>query len=83
MKLIASDSGVKELTVDGSKPIKRQKDGAFHVPDSVGKAMIKGGEFGRVGMTFQNVPGYRCQDCGHLGIYRDKCKCGSTNLEAE
>ena len=83
MKLIASDNSVKEITLDGSAPLKRGKDGTFEVGDYVGKQMLKGGEFGRAGMTFRNVPGYRCQDCGHLGLFRDRCRCGSTDLEQE
>jgi hypothetical protein len=85
MKLIASSDGVKELTLDGSKPIRRGADGTFEVSDHVGRGMLKGSEFGRVGTTFRatHIPGYRCQDCGHLGLFRDRCKCGSSNLEAE
>ena len=85
MKLIASDNGVKEITLDGSAPLARGKDGTFDVPDSVGRGMLKGSEFGRVGTTFRarSIPGYRCKDCGHLGLFRDGCKCGSTNVEEE
>jgi hypothetical protein len=53
MKLIASDNGVKEITLDGSAPLARGKDGTFDVPDSVGRGMLKGSEFGRVGTTFR------------------------------
>ena len=82
MKLIASSDAVKEITLDGSAPLKRGKDGTFEVSDHVGKQMIKGSEFGRVGISFRNVPGFRCRSCGHLGLFRT-CKCGSTDVEQE
>ena len=73
---------MKELTLDGSPPIKRDKDGTFEVSDFVGKRMLRGGEFARSGMTFHDVKGFRCRNCGHLGLFRT-CKCGSTNVEDE
>lgn len=85
MKLIASDNGVKELSLDGSAPLKRDSDGTFTVSDFVGKRMLKGSEFGRVGTTFRKVAqGFTCVDCGFASLLRDHCgKCGSTRLEAE
>jgi hypothetical protein len=88
VKVLASDNGVKEITVDGSAPLKRAKDGTFHVPERLGRGMVKGSEFAQVGTNFQKptIPGYRCTNaaCGHLGLFRDKCgRCGCTDLVRE
>ena len=85
MKLIASGAGVKELTLDGSPPIQRGKDGTFEVSDFVGKRMIRSSEFAQTGTTFRKVAqGFTCVDCGFASLLRDHCgKCGSTRLEAE
>ncbi len=71
------------MTVENGPVIKRQPDATFHVDDRLGHAMLKSGEWGRVGINLRSAPGYRCQDCGHLGVFKDRCRCGSANLELE
>lgn len=84
MKLIASDSKLSEVTVDNGPGIKRGKDGAFTVPDQLGKSMLRSGEWGRVGISLRNASGYVCEECGFVSVFRDKCgKCGSTDLNPE
>jgi len=83
MRLVGSDSGLKEVTLNDSKPIKRDKDGTFHVDGLTARTLVKSGDFAVAGTTFRNANGYRCGDCNFVGLYRDKCKCGSTNLTPE
>ena len=74
---------MRDFTVNDGKVISKAKDGKFHVPDSLGKSLVKSGEFMVTGTTFRNIPGYRCGDCGFLGVFKNKCKCGSTELTPE
>lgn len=83
MRLVGSDKGLKQVTVNEGQVINRQKDGTFHVDGFTAKALVKSGDFAVAGTTFRNARGYRCE-CGFVSVYRDKCgKCGSTNLTPE
>jgi ribosomal protein S27AE len=84
MKLLASDKHLREAQFgDGGPVIKQGKDGTFTVPDHIGKRMVRSGEWGKVGINFRNVKGYRCE-CGFLAVFSDRCgKCGSTDLTEE
>ena len=82
MRLVGSNPNLKEVTVNDSAPVPRDKDGTFHVPEAVGKALVKSGDFAQAGTTFRNCKGYRCQDCGFLALFA-KCRCGSTNTVQE
>ena len=78
MRLVGSDRGLKEISVNESAPVARQKDGTFHVDDRAGKALVKTGDFAIAGTTFRTARGYRCS-CGHLSVFKDSCgKCGAT-----
>ena len=75
---------MREFTVNEGRVIKRDKDGAFNVPDQLGKTMLKTGEFTRKGINLQVAPGYRCTECGFVAVYRDSCgRCGGINLVSE
>ena len=83
MELLASDKKLTAITVEGGPEIKRGKRGTFTVDDRTGKAMLRSGEWGRVGMSMRDAPGYRCA-CGHLSVFKDRCgRCGATDLEPE
>ena len=84
MKVVSETPGMRDFTINEGKVISKQKDGRFHVPDTLGKSLVKSGEFMAVGTTFREVVGYRCWDCGFLAVFKDKCgKCGGSNLEPE
>ena len=75
---------LQEITVNDGPVVKRHRDGTFHVPDDLGKSMVKSGEWGVAGLNFQHISGFECQDCGRVNVFREKCgKCGSTNLKPE
>jgi len=82
MRLVGSDRGLKEVTINDSTPVQRSKDGTFHVDGPAAQALVKSGDFAVAGTTFRNATGYRCQDCGFLSLF-PKCKCGSTNTIEE
>jgi hypothetical protein len=82
MRLVGSDRGLKEVTINDSTPVQRSKDGTFHVDGPAARALVKSGDFAVAGTTFRNATGYRCQDCGFLSLF-PKCKCGSTNTIEE
>jgi hypothetical protein len=83
MRLVGSDRGLKEVQVDGGKPVKRDKDGTFHVDGLMAQQLKKSGDFAVAGTTFKNARGFRCE-CGFVSLFRDKCgRCGGTNLTPE
>jgi hypothetical protein len=82
MRLVGSDRGLKEVTVNDGKVHKRSKDGTFRIDGSEARALVKSGDFAVAGTTFHNAVGYRCQACGFLGLF-PKCKCGSTDTIQE
>ena len=84
MKLISQSPGLRDFTVNNGKVIRPARDGRFHVNDSLGKALVKSGEFTAAGINLRSAKGYRCIDCGRVNVFRDHCgKCDGTNLEAE
>ena len=83
MKLLASDSKLIQATVNDGPVIARNKDGTFHVDDLTGRSMVKSSEWAQVGTNLRTAKGYRCKECGHLGVFKDRCKCGSSNVQAE
>ena len=82
MRLVGSDRGLKEISMNDSAPVKRSKDGTFHVDGPAARALVKSGDFAVAGTTFNTATGYRCQDCGFLSLF-PKCRCGSTNTIEE
>jgi len=81
-RLVGSDRGLKEITVNEGSVIPRQKDGTFHVEGSTAKALVKSGDFAIAGTNFRSARGFRCVDCGFNSLYRDHCgRCDGTNLE--
>ena len=82
MRLVGSDRGLKEVTVNSGSVHTRQKDGTFHVNGPEARALVKSGDFAVAGTNFRNATGYRCQDCNFLSLF-PKCKCGSTNTIIE
>ena len=83
VKLLASDRGVHEVTVNEGKVVK-QKKGVFEVHGADAKVLRQSGDFAVVGTNFQGTKGFRCADCNRVNVFRDRCgKCGSTNLTAE
>jgi len=83
VRLVGSDRGLKEIQVNEGKPVKRDKDGTFHVEGAMAQTLVKSGDFAVAGTNFRNANGYRCGDCNFVTLFRDKCKCGSTNLTPE
>ena len=73
---------MKEVSVNDAVTVPRSKDGTFHVPDGLGKSLIKSGDFAQAGTNFRSCRGYRCLDCNFLNLFR-KCKCGSENTVEE
>jgi len=82
MRLVGSDTGLHQVEV-GNKVVNRSKDGTFHVSGPEATLLKKSGDFAVAGTNFRNARGFRCNDCNFVGLYRDKCKCGSTNLTPE
>lgn len=80
MRLVPPDSGVKSFTVDEGREYRRHRDGTFHVPDSVGKAILRGGEFGRAGVSMRGARGYWCTACRFTSVFRKCGRCGAENL---
>jgi hypothetical protein len=83
MRLVGSDRALKEISINDGKVIPRQKDGTFHVEGPAARGLVKSGDFAVAGTTFRSARGYVCGDCGHVGLYADQCRCGSTNLTLE
>ena len=83
MKILSDAPGMREFTVNEGRVLKRDQDGAFNVSQGLGKAMLKTGEWTQAGVTLRSAPGYRCADCNHLGVFKDKCRCGGTDLTRE
>jgi len=83
MRLVGSDNGLKEVTVNEGAVIPRQKDGTFHVDGPTARALVKSGDFAIAGTNFATVAqGFKCLDCGFNALIKDRCgKCGGTNLE--
>jgi len=52
MRLVGSNPNLKEVTVNDSAPVPRDKDGTFHVPETVGKALVKSGDFAQAERPF-------------------------------
>jgi len=61
------------------------RDGRFHgVRDSDVKAMVQGGECFLPTTRMSGRPGYRCEDCGFLAVFSDRCgRCGGESLTKE
>jgi hypothetical protein len=84
MRLVGSDSGLKEVTVNEGAVIPRQKDGTFHVDGQTARALVKSGDFAVAGTTFRNARGFVCNGCGFNSLYRDHCgRCDGTDLREE
>jgi hypothetical protein len=84
MKVVSETPGMRDFTINDGKVISKAKDGKFHVPDSLGKSLVRSGEFMATGTTFRGIRGHVCNDCGRVNVFKDKCgKCGSRNLEPE
>ena len=81
MRLVGSDRGLKEVTVNEGRVIPRQKDGTFHVEGQTAKALVNSGDFAIAGTNFRSARGFVCQDCGFNSLYRDHCgRCDGSNL---
>ena len=84
MRVVSETPGMKDFTIEGGKPITKARDGKFHVPDRLGKSLVKSGEFMAIGTTFRTAQGFVCQDCHRVNVFRNKCgKCGGSNLVPE
>ena len=78
MKVLASDAQQIEMTVNDGPVLRRGQDGAFEVPDALGKSMLRSSEYGRVGLTFRNVrQGFVCESCGRENLIRECGRCGA------
>jgi hypothetical protein len=84
MKVVSETPGMRDFTINSGRAIKKGRDGKFHVPDSLGKSLIKSGEFMVSGTTFQTAQGYRCDECGRVNVFKDHCgRCGCTTSTPE
>ena len=84
MKVVSETPGMKDFTIEGGRPITKDKDGHFTVSDQLGKSLRKSGEFMVVGTTFRTAKGFVCKDCGRVNVFKDKCgKCGGRKLKPE
>lgn len=82
-KLVASDKGNTEITVNGNA-YRKQKDGTFHVNGRDAAMLKASGDFAVAGITFERARGFICQACGFVALYRDHCgRCGGTDLKPE
>lgn len=83
MRVLSSSDQLREFTYQDGPVRKRDKDGTFHVPDAMGKGMVRGSEFAQVGTNLRSAKGYVCE-CGFVSVFRDRCgRCGSGNLTPE
>lgn len=80
MRLVASDGQLKSITINDGREIPRAKDGAFHVPDAVGKSMVRSGEWGVAGTTFRTARGYWCAACKFTSVFKKCGRCGADDL---
>lgn len=85
MTRFVAPKGMKELGVDtprGTKVLKRDKDGTFHVSDPKLAKKLKQEGLGVAGVapvTSLEGVGYNCKKCG-FGSYFKKCsRCGEIN----
>ena len=84
MRLVGSDSNLKEIQVNEGSVVPRSKDGTFHVEGPNARALVKSGDFAVAGTTFRSAKGYRCESCRFVSVFRDRCgRCGSTDLKEE
>jgi hypothetical protein len=84
MRIVGSDRNLTEVSVNDNGVVKRNKDGTFHVPEAVGKALVKSGDFAMAGITFAGARSWRCVKCSHNSLFKSKCgKCGNTELVEE
>jgi hypothetical protein len=83
MRIFGSDENMKSVEFDG-KVIEQQKDGTFHTDQYTAKKLVSSGDFAVAGITFRNIKGHLCNECGFNNVYRDKCgRCGCTELTPE
>jgi hypothetical protein len=84
MKIVSETPGMRDFTINDGKVISKNRDGKFHVSDSLGKSLVKSGEFMASTISLRNASGYVCEDCGFVSVFKDRCgKCGSTDLNPE
>ena len=76
MKLLASDRGVHEVTVNSGKVLKREK-GVFEVHGADAAVLRSSGDFAVVGINFQQSTSYPCPVCSRKNLIKDHCgRCG-------
>jgi len=76
MKLLASDRGVHEITVNQGKVVKQHK-GTFEVHGADAAVLRSSGDFAVVGTNFQSSNCFPCPECGRENLIRDHCgRCG-------
>lgn len=84
MRLLAPDTGMKQIDIDGVR-IERQKDGAFHVDGELGRRLRSTGDFATAGMTLRKVgvDGHWCPRCKFMSMFKKCGRCGSEDTVAE
>ena len=76
MKLLASDRGVHEVTVNQGKVVKQTK-GVFEVHGADAAILKSSGDFAVVGTNFQQTNSFKCPTCGRENLIKDHCgRCG-------
>ena len=76
MKLLASDRGVHEVTVNQGKVVKQTK-GVFEVHGADAAILKSSGDFAVVGINFHASNSFKSPTCGRENLIKDHCgRCG-------
>ena len=76
MKLLASDRGVEQVTVNEGRVLNRDK-GVFEVHGADAAVLRSSGDFAVVGINFQKTTSYPCPVCKRENLIKDSCgRCG-------
>lgn len=85
MRVLPPAQGCRQIDVAGRRYTVDRRTGAFEgVRDDHAKAMVKGGECFLPSVRANNARGFRCGDCAHLSLFKNRCgRCGCTTLTEE
>ena len=77
MKVVPQAGNCKEIEV-GGRIYRRQRNGLFDMPDSVGRYVVKneGGQQAALSGTTRSEFGFRCTDCNFGSFFAECSRCG-------
>jgi hypothetical protein len=77
-KLLAPDTGMKQVDIDGYRLTRNEKDGAFHVSGELARRLKSTGDFTEAGMNLSKVAkGHWCPNCKFMAVFKKCGRCGS------